>query len=233
MRVFSGHRRFTAILALAAAALLVLVGPSCRPKAQTPPPKTDAVRWDASRPLSTLPRLELGAQTPIPGGLLDTVLKQPAAKAVTPAAGVEAPPVEPLARSAGEIHWISDATRGYTESVETNKAMVVLFGQPEGNFYQQFLKQFADPKVSGLAKQAIWIQGNTATDTVARNIALALGIDRVPTVSVLEPNPEKIVEAFRIEGLEDSADELAGHLEKGLAKVRAKYVPVGEPARTP
>jgi len=118
-----------------------------------------------------------------------------------------------------KIKWSKDATSAYTESVERNEPLVMIF-QESGQWTDKLNQQFESPQVQQYANEAVFVKAVPSQDTVARNIATALGVERLPTISVLNPDPNIISERGRIEGFEDSAT-----LSKDLDRFIRNYTP--------
>ena len=213
------------VLVLAAAAAFATI--SCRRKeAAMPPFSTDPQLREIARPLPTIPKDPLTAATPNPHGLVASMLTKAAA---TPPSldwvpGAITPP------PAGTIRWARDFAEGYRDAVERNEGMVVLFATPEGSWTERVVASLQSPEVSGLADQAIWIRADPTRETMAKNVCTALGIEHLPTISVLDPDPAMISEEQRIEGYEEP-EKLARDLDVPLKRANGKLpkVPTMKP----
>jgi hypothetical protein len=194
-----------------------------------PPPSTDPALARIDRPLPTIPAEALAAATPNPHGLVAAMLTKVALTASTPSASPSGSASAPLdwapaattATPSGGIVWAKDFADGYRTSVELNRAMVVVFGSPGGEWYEKVLGALASPEIVALAGEAVWIRADPAAEVMAKNVCTALGVEHTPTISVLDPDPEMISEEFRIEGYVEPA-KLAGYLDAPLKRANGK-----------
>lgn len=99
------------------------------------------------------------------------------------------------------IDWQKDASTAYTKSVESNQPMVMVF-EEQGPWTDKVNAELEKPEIQQYASEAVFVKAVPSKDLVAKNIATALGVEHLPTVSVLDPDPEMISERGRIQGFE-------------------------------
>jgi hypothetical protein len=220
-----GRRVPTLALAIATA----LAAASCRRKTEPaiPPPSTDPLLRRIDRPLPAISNEPLTAATPDPHGLVASMLTR-AATTPPPPDGV---PAVASPAPAARIVWARDFADGYRRSVELNKGMVVVFGEPGGFWYDKDVASLESPDVGALAGDAVWIRADPTKEVMAKNVCTALGVEHLPTISVLDPDPEMISEEQRIEGYEEPA-KLARDLDVPLKRANGKLprVPTARPS---
>jgi hypothetical protein len=215
-------RVLTVLLGVAAA----LLASSCGRERSRP--DTSGARLSDTTLAPTLPPLE--AATPDPHGLVASILTPLAAKAATTRGPFDGVPLVPSRTPSGRVEWAGDFADGYRDAVERKKAMVVLFGSPGGEWYEKVVASFASPEIAALADQAVWIRSDPMKEVMGKNVCTALGIERVPAISVLDPDPEMISEEARIEGYEEPA-KLARDLDVPLKRANGQLPRV--PTRKP
>ncbi len=206
-------RALTVLLGVAAALLVSSCG------RERPRPETGSTRLPETTLAPTL--APLLAATPDPHGLVASILTPLAAKAAATRGPFDGVPLVPSRTPSGRVEWARDFAEGYRDAVERNKAMVVLFGSPGGEWYEKVLASFASPEIAALADQAIWIRSDPRTEVMGKNVCTALGVERVPAISVLDPDPEMISEEARIEGYEEPA-KLARDLDVPLKRANGQ-----------
>ena len=215
------------ILALSLVAIVPIVAPACRRKTEAPIPRADSTLSDTSGRLPTFPDVRLSSVTPDPHGLVASIM----AKAATPVPKETLDwLVVPTPAPAGRILWAQDFEHGYQDAVSLNKGMVVLFGTPGQPWYEKVLASIESPEIGALADQAIWIRSDPTKEIMAKNVCTALGVEHLPTISVLDPDPEIISEEQRIEGYEEP-ERLARDLKIPLLRANGKMPKV--PTRKP
>jgi hypothetical protein len=232
-------RKIALVLAVSAS----FAASACQRKAGTPAPafSSDSTPKPIDQPLTLVTAGPLSATTPDPHGLvaatpdphglvasiLGREAKETSHVPDNPFAGV---PLKPSRTPSGRIEWAASFKDGYIEAVERNKAMVVLFGSPGGEWYEKVLASFASPELAALADKAVWIRTDPLKDTMTRNVCTALGVEHTPTLSVLDPNPEMISEELRVEGYEEPA-KLARDLDAPLMRANGQLpkVPTKKP----
>lgn len=104
------------------------------------------------------------------------------------------------------IHWYVDSTAAlYRDAVEWNIPFVLVFME-SGPWTDSLVSVLRGCEVMRrLEPVVLFGMAHPSTDVVARNMATALGIARLPTISLLEPDPKIISELGRIEGFEPAS----------------------------
>jgi len=230
------------ILALALFAAALASAAACRRRAEAPMPplSTDPALKRIDQPLTAITAPPLLAATPDPHGLVASILARPEQTASTPSASASGTssaekaaatpepynpfagvPLVPSRTPSGRIEWSASFAEGYREAVERNKAMVVVFGSPGGEWHEKVVASFENPELAALADRAIWIRSDPTKETMGRNVCTALGVAHTPTLSVLDPDPEMISEELRVEGYEEPA-KLARDLDAPLKRANGQ-----------
>jgi hypothetical protein len=223
MRALSGPR---VMLALALAALAALgSSAACRKKPVEPKFSNDPMLSEISKPFPTIPDLHLNAPTPDSHGLVASILTPHAAR--TPSSVLDG--WVPLVPTPGQIVWIGDMATGYEEAVRQKKAMVVVMGET-GPQHLRCVQMFGDSHLLALADQAVFIGVNPVKDVVAKNIATVLGIEHLPMIVILDPDPDIISEEMMIQGCGDP-ESLARQLREPILRANGKLpkVPTMKP----
>jgi hypothetical protein len=114
-----------------------------------------------------------------------------------------------------QIGWIQNQTlEAFTEAVEANKPLVIVFGDRTSRFFvKQAEVALPCPHVNQLVGHAVFAIGMPDTDEYARRMALRLKLATYPTISVIAPRTDKLVELHRMEGFFD-AEAIATDLRK-------------------
>jgi hypothetical protein len=130
---------------------------------------------------------------------------------------------------AGAIVWARDFEHGYTDALALKKGMVVVF-VGRGPWNEKLIASLESPEVGALADQAIWIRSDPSQDVMAKNVATALGVEHLPTIAVLDPDPEILSEELLIEGYEEPP-KLARDLDEPLKRANGRLprVPTMKP----
>jgi hypothetical protein len=105
------------------------------------------------------------------------------------------------------LHWYRDSTAAlYSEAVERNLPFMLVFLAPSGKFSDDLETALTNcAVVARLEPVVLFGLAHPDKDVVARNMATALGVAKLPTISILEPDPKIISELGRIEGVEAAA----------------------------
>jgi hypothetical protein len=191
-----------------------------------PPPSTDSTLAEIARPLPTFPTGPLSAATPNPRGLVASMLT----KVATTPAPLDWVPGAATAASGGRIVWAKDFASGYQDAVALRKGMVVVFGETGQPIYEKLLASFAAPELAAMADEAIWIRSDPTKEVMAKNVCTVLGIERLPVVAVLDPDPDIISEEMMIGGDGEPA-KLARDLDVPLKRANGRLprVPTMKP----
>lgn len=105
------------------------------------------------------------------------------------------------------IHWFVDSTTTlYRDAVELNRPFVLVF-LGDGRWTDSLVNTLTQCEVvKRLAPVVLFGMAHPEKDVVARNMATALGVEKLPTISSLEPDPKIISELGRIEGFETASE---------------------------
>ena len=105
-----------------------------------------------------------------------------------------------------QIGWTVNRTLdAMTAAVETNRALVVVFGDRSSALTQAFAKHVATcPQLGQLAGAAVFAYGSPTEDEFARRIAAHLKLTDYPTISVIAPRTDQRTELYRMEGFFDA-----------------------------
>jgi hypothetical protein len=112
-------------------------------------------------------------------------------------------PADPIATN-DTVRWGTNLATDYDRGVAEHKPVVVLFYDvvttrtPADLLSTQILMS---AKLGKAANSAVWSFADVSNDIVAKNMAKALGIKTLPTISVLKPNPDAIDETARLVGV--------------------------------
>lgn len=98
----------------------------------------------------------------------------------------------------------NNALEGYKAALEQGKPLVLIMGNPYCGHCKALKAEFEKPEMSELANRAIFCYTNPGDqegyDRSGKAFADALDVRGYPTISVISPNPNKIVELARYEG---------------------------------
>ncbi len=125
-----------------------------------------------------------------------------------------------IARLRDPIQWEGDVTSAYTLGIEKDLPVVVVFVSPvpvNARFSNELRSHVFSADFQVLAGKAVFVLAEPANDEMARKVFERLEQNRYPSVSVLEPNSERIVEIGRYEGCPEVAD-LVRHLERWIGQ---------------
>ena len=133
-------------------------------------------------------------------------------------------PSKPQARDSDPINWKIDATKAYQDGIDQNLPIVMIFLAPvqrNSRFSNQMRSVVFSDAFQALANRAVFVFAEPDNDAMVEKIFKGLEVKVYPTISVLEPNADRVVESVRIEGF-FKADELVAHLEKWIGNNRPK-----------
>ena len=137
----------------------------------------------------------------------------------------------PRSEIAGQqIGWaVNETIEAFVEAVESNRPLVVVFGDSTSNFTQKLIELVLPcPHVNQLAGAAVFAYGSPLIDEYARRMAVRLKLTTYPTISVIAPRTDRLTELHRIEGLFD-AQSTAQFLRNAME--RNGYWPKARPAQ--
>ncbi len=147
---------------------------------------------------------KLGARRPLAAAAAAVTLALAGGPAV---AGTDAfeqlPTQEILGRQIG--WYVNNTLDAMTAAVESNRALVIVFGDDTSSFTQAFARYVAScPQLGQLAGAAVFAYGSPTKDEFARRMALHLKLTDYPTISVIAPRTDKLTEVHRLEGFFDA-----------------------------
>jgi hypothetical protein len=124
-----------------------------------------------------------------------------------------------------QIGWTHDVMTAFTEALETNRPLVLLFGARDGS--NPLLDATARtvlpcPQLNQLAGLAVFAVALPQEDEFAHRIAAHLRLTEFPTVTVIAPRSDVLTELHRMEGFFNAADIAAD-----LRQLLAPYAPAG------
>jgi hypothetical protein len=131
-----------------------------------------------------------------------------------------------------QIGWfVNDTLGAFTNAVETNRPLIMVFGDATSSFTLAFAQYVAPcPHLNQLAGAATFAYGSPLIDESARRLAVHLKLTDYPTISVLAPRTDIVHEHYRLEGIFDAATA-AGDLY--MALTQNNYWPAGMPEPEP
>lgn len=98
----------------------------------------------------------------------------------------------------------NNALEGYRAALEQHKPLVLIMGNPYCGHCKALKAELEKPEMRELANKAIFCYTNPGDqdgyDRSGKAFADALDVRGYPTISVISPNPNKIVELARYEG---------------------------------
>lgn len=103
----------------------------------------------------------------------------------------------------GPIEWRKDSMKAFVEALETQKPMVVIFGDDSSEHFKQQLRELNEDRhhlMGSLSDRAVWVVGKPTEDEYARRMATHLKLTDYPTISVIAPRTDKLTETYRMEG---------------------------------
>ncbi|HZS45619.1 MAG TPA: thioredoxin family protein [Blastocatellia bacterium] len=106
------------------------------------------------------------------------------------------------------IQWRTNLFGAFTDAMAQHKPMLVYFYNEEGPWCRKLQSEvFTSPEIRTLADKAVFVKVPDGLDDQsgnAKKLRDSLNITQYPTVAVLDPSPEKIVERGRVVGFYDS-----------------------------
>jgi hypothetical protein len=131
-----------------------------------------------------------------------------------------------------QIGWfVNDTLAAFTDAVEKNRPLILVFGDSTSNLVLAFAQYVAPcPHLNQLAGTATFAYGSPMSDEAARRFALHLKVTDYPTISVLAPRTDVLTEIYRLEGFFDAA-QIGDDLHKLL--VQDNYWPADRPQPEP
>jgi hypothetical protein len=135
--------------------------------------------------------------------------------------------------------WEDNSLQAFIKAVEQDKPLVVLFGNapkfrsPEGtNFTNAVRKEFDKPELQELRDRAVFTLGFPEEDEFARRMASHLKLTDYPTISIIAPRTDQLVQTYRMEGFFTAA-EILKDLRLALPPARPASEEAAPPVETP
>ncbi len=127
------------------------------------------------------------------------------------------------------VSWKTNSLDAFTEAVESEKPMVVVFGDNSSALFNKQMQELKEDKnhmMSKLSSRAVFVVGKPNEDEYARRMATHLKLTDYPTVSVIAPRTDQLTETYRMEGYFNVSD-IFNDLNKALppAKQKQNVVP--------
>lgn len=130
-----------------------------------------------------------------------------------------------------QIGWMVDSYQAFTDALEKTRPLIVVFGDETSDLTIAFARQVAPcPHLNQLAGAATFVYGSPTADEMARRMAKQLQLTDYPTISVIAPRTDQVVELYRLEGMFDAAS-IASDLYRVLRQTDAW--PADRPAPAP
>lgn len=108
--------------------------------------------------------------------------------------------------AAQQIGWMFDSYQAFTDAVEKSRPLIIVFGDETSNLTLAFARKVAPcPHLNQLAGAATFAYGSPTADEMARRMAMHLQLTDYPTISVIAPRTDQLVEIYRLEGMFDAA----------------------------
>lgn len=105
-----------------------------------------------------------------------------------------------------QIGWMVDSYQAFSDAIEKSRPLIVVFGDETSNLTLEFARKIAPcPHLNQLAGAATFAYGSPTADEMARRMATHLQLTVYPTVSVIAPRTDQLVEIYRLEGIFDAA----------------------------
>lgn len=107
------------------------------------------------------------------------------------------------------VDWRDNSLDAFVESVETDKPMVVVFGDDTSSLFNRQLQEMKSDKdhlMARLSQRAVFVVGKPTEDEYARRMASHLKLTDYPTISVIAPRTDQLTETYRMEGYFQVAD---------------------------
>jgi hypothetical protein len=133
-----------------------------------------------------------------------------------------------------QIGWyVNDTLSAMTAAVESNKALIMVFGDKSSSFTAIMSARVAPcPHLNQLAGAAVFAFGSPNVDEFARRMAVHLKLTEYPTISVIEPRTDMLAELYRMEGFFD-AESIGADLQSALTKSNLWPTDMARPGRLP
>ncbi|MCC7528767.1 MAG: hypothetical protein IT342_09610 [Candidatus Melainabacteria bacterium] len=125
------------------------------------------------------------------------------------------------------ISWRDNSLDAFVEAVESDKPMVVVFGDDSSPLFNrqiQEMKSDKDNLMSRLSSRAVFVVGKPAEDEYARRMASHLKLTDYPTISVIAPRTDQLTETYRMEGYFQVSD-VYKDLDLALPKAKSQQKP--------
>lgn len=118
-----------------------------------------------------------------------------------------------------KIEWKTNLWDAYTLAVKEKKPLVVYFYADGCEWCDKMGDTLADDSVQKFADRAVFVRVNGDKDEDVKGnvgkLMTQLGVERYPTVAVVQPFPDKLVDLGRVRGY-FPAEKFAPRLEQAL-----------------